>query len=236
MAIRFTCPVGHRLKVPDEKAGRGMLCPVCEESVTVPDTADADSEVVDLVSPSIEESDASSADGPSPENDTPPVSTPASVPPPLKQRATAKPTSRAAARTLPGNSNAWGVAAGALIAIAYSTLPALGHLRDAPMPAWVRAVFGLALLQAVFVVWMLTVRHWAAMVVVALSFALASTAYAVFVWYALAAGSDQLSPQGMASRAAVWSTTVLAVYLLATYVCGAAAVSWRRKALDEISG
>jgi len=91
----------------------------------------------------------------------------------------------------------------------------------------------MALLQAVFVIWMLTVRHWAAMAVVTLSFALAATAYAVFALFAFGIITDHLSLQGMASRAAVWSTTVLAVYLLATYLCGAAAVSWRRKALDE---
>jgi hypothetical protein len=128
------------------------------------------------------------------------------------------------------------VAAGLLLVLAYSTLPALSHLRDTPMPPWVRVVLGAALLQAVFVLWMLTVRHRAALAIVAVLFAIASIGYAALAAFAFAAGAERPMPWGMEpirSRAAVWSATVLAVYLLATYFCGAAAVSRRREAADE---
>lgn len=36
MAIHFYCPLGHRLVVPDERAGKKGRCPVCEQMVIVP--------------------------------------------------------------------------------------------------------------------------------------------------------------------------------------------------------
>ncbi|MGC3970018.1 MAG: hypothetical protein QM775_22640 [Pirellulales bacterium] len=36
MAIHFYCPLGHRLVVPDERAGKKGRCPVCEQLVIVP--------------------------------------------------------------------------------------------------------------------------------------------------------------------------------------------------------
>lgn len=36
MSIRFLCPLGHRLKVPDYRVGKKGRCPVCREKVVVP--------------------------------------------------------------------------------------------------------------------------------------------------------------------------------------------------------
>ena len=36
MAIRFLCPFGHHLVVPDERAGKKGRCPVCHQRVYVP--------------------------------------------------------------------------------------------------------------------------------------------------------------------------------------------------------
>jgi len=36
MAIHFYCPLGHRLAVPDERAGKKGRCPVCQQKVYVP--------------------------------------------------------------------------------------------------------------------------------------------------------------------------------------------------------
>src|SRR5687767_7626737 len=36
MAIKFLCPFGHRLKVPDEAAGKKGRCPVCGQRVYIP--------------------------------------------------------------------------------------------------------------------------------------------------------------------------------------------------------
>lgn len=36
MAIHFVCPYGHRLKVPDHRAGKRGRCPTCQQRVIVP--------------------------------------------------------------------------------------------------------------------------------------------------------------------------------------------------------
>lgn len=36
MPIHFYCPLGHRLAVPDERAGKKGRCPVCHQKVYVP--------------------------------------------------------------------------------------------------------------------------------------------------------------------------------------------------------
>jgi hypothetical protein len=43
MAIHFVCPLGHRLKVPDERAGKKGRCPVCNQRLIVPRLAPAPS-------------------------------------------------------------------------------------------------------------------------------------------------------------------------------------------------
>ena len=122
----------------------------------------------------------------------------------------------------------WGTVAGLAGVLAYSVWPGLAHLGDTPVPGWARFVLGIALLQAVFLVWMLLIRHWAAMVVVTLAFAFASTTYALFT-FAFTRLSERLDVSGSAARAAVWSATVVAVHLVATYASGVAAVNWYRR-------
>ena len=36
MPIHFYCPLGHRLAVPDDRAGKKGRCPVCHQRVIVP--------------------------------------------------------------------------------------------------------------------------------------------------------------------------------------------------------
>jgi hypothetical protein len=36
MAIHFYCPLGHRLVVPDERAGKKGRCPACHQLVIAP--------------------------------------------------------------------------------------------------------------------------------------------------------------------------------------------------------
>jgi hypothetical protein len=228
VSIRFSCPEGHRLKVPDEKAGRGMLCPVCQESVTVPE---ADLAPLPPLPPSVEESDSPIAAVQTPLADEPAIPAPGLVPPVSARSATA-PNSLAR----PDHSIPWTLASGLFVVLAYATLPALGHLRDVPMPVWVRILLGASALQAACVLWMLTIRHWAALAVVTFLFALTSIGYAMIAALAFAPGDVLPVPWGLdliQSRAAAWSATVLAVYLLATYLCGTATLRWRHATLDE---
>ena len=234
MAIRFTCSAGHRLKAADDKAGRKMLCPACQESVTVPEpNGDSDA-------------DLAAADPPQPppvaarEEAGPPESLAAQTfealapsPPTTTEHPATRSSSAATARPLPAAE--WTLAAGLALAVFFSLLPALGQWDAVPMPHWARAVYCIAALQGLFLLWMLTVRHWAASAVVACVFAAATIAYGAAAAYAFVGGDEtfqswDLDPAG--SRAAVWSITVLALYLLATYFCGAAAVRQRAEQIE----
>ena len=239
MAIRFTCPAGHRLKVPDEKAGRGMLCPICQESVTVPEVELAEPDPHSPEPPPVDTPEPTDPNGPPPLGEIPaiPVPVPAPPAPASSARVESSPLPTAAAsRPYP---IPWGVATGLLIVLAYSALPAFGHLRDTPMPVWVRILLGAVSLQAVFVLWMLTARHWVAMAIVTLLFALASIGYATVAAFAFAPRGSFSIPWGIEpirSRAAVWSATVLALYLLATYSSWTAAVRQREDTHDQTAG
>lgn len=35
--IRFLCPYGHKLVVPDHRAGKKGRCPTCQQKVLIPD-------------------------------------------------------------------------------------------------------------------------------------------------------------------------------------------------------
>lgn len=227
MSIRFSCPAGHRLKVPDEKAGRGMLCPICQESVTVPEVVSASPDVLPPPPPSVDE-----ADSPSGEEQSRLSDGSATVTPPALVRSDLVCDS-VARRYHP---SPWILASGLFVVLAYSALPALGHLRDMPMPVWVRILLGATAMQAVFLLWMLTARHWAALALLTLLFALTAIGYALIAAFAFTAGDAISIPWGLEpirSRAAVWSATVLAIYLLATYLCGTAVVRWRRETLGS---
>src|SRR5579872_3003594 len=39
MAIEFTCKAGHKIRVPDELAGKSVRCPKCSERIVVPPAA-----------------------------------------------------------------------------------------------------------------------------------------------------------------------------------------------------
>ena len=112
--------------------------------------------------------------------------------------------------------------------------PALAHLADDR--CWLtRLVLGVAALDGLCSV-DLTVRHWAAIWAVAVVFAAVSAAYGAITAFAFAAGADRPLPWGMEPirhRAAVWSATVLAVHLLATYACGSIAGRRRAEAYTE---
>ncbi|MDD4788054.1 MAG: hypothetical protein PHO07_12845 [Pirellulales bacterium] len=232
MAIRFLCPEGHRLKAVGAMAGRDMLCPVCHAPVRVPAAGPREGELEPAADAGAETSPADGAT--TAETDSIWVSDaappPAAVPPPLPRSEGSQSTGSTIVPDR-GERPPWGLAAGLLAATAYSAAPALAHLADDPIAGWTRLVLGVAALQTVFVLWMLTVRHWAAIWSVAVVFAAASAAYGAITAFAFAAGADRPLPWGMAPirhRAGAWSATVLAVYLLATYACGS--IAGRRRA------
>ena len=232
MAIRFQCPAGHRLKAIDEMAGRDMLCPLCHGPVRVPATGPPEVELEPAADAGAETPPAEAATmaetGSVWASDVVPPAP--AIPPPLP-RAEGPQSTGGASLLDRAERPPWGLAAGLLAALAYSAAPALAHLADDPIAGWTRLVLGVAALQTAFVLWMLTVRHWAAIWAVAVVFAAVSAAYGAITAFAFAAGADRPLPWGMEPirhRAAVWSATVLAVHLLATYACGS--IAGRRRA------
>lgn len=171
-------------------AGRDMLCPVCHAPVRVPAAGPREGELEPAADAGAETSPADGAT--TAETDSIWVSDaappPAAVPPPLPRSEGSQSTGSTIVPDR-GERPPWGLAAGLLAATAYSAAPALAHLADDPIAGWTRLVLGVAALQTVFVLWMLTVRHWAAIWSVAVVFAAASAAYGAITAFAFAAGA-----------------------------------------------
>jgi hypothetical protein len=82
MTIRFLCPLGHPLAVPDNRAGKKGRCPVCRQRVCVPRPAGgaslSDDEVAELLTdPTADDEDDDSDEAPiDAEGDDEPVEAP----------------------------------------------------------------------------------------------------------------------------------------------------------------
>ena len=214
-----------------------MLCPMCQVSVMVPEAEPLVADTSPPMPPPVAQS-VQPTPVPQVEETNAPQTPVAALPPaaPIQgglAESAVQPTSAASRHAaIP-----WGIVAGLLAVLAYSCLPAIGHLGDVPMLPWVRGLLGAVFLQTVFVLWMLTVRHWSALAIVGLLFALTSAGYASVAVVALAGSNHILNSWGMESiraRAAVWSATVLAVYLLATYSCVIGTLRWRQETSGHI--
>ncbi|MGH7140906.1 MAG: hypothetical protein ACREHD_34685, partial [Pirellulales bacterium] len=78
MAIRFFCPLGHRLKVPEERAGKKGRCPICHQRLVVPQIS-VDETISSVASPSdkkterVEDSPGSNSDLATDERVAPPA-------------------------------------------------------------------------------------------------------------------------------------------------------------------
>ena len=126
-----------------------------------------------------------------------------------------------------------------LAAVLFSLAPVvrLGHLNLEAAPGWARAVVLLAMLQTVFVVWMLNRPDWATVWVVMIVFAAVSTLYGTATAVAIATPPHQTMPLGMSEvrqTAAGWCLSVLLLMALATYFAGRVASRWRRAVHLEI--
>ena len=225
MTIRFRCPSGHWLSVPDHWTGRTIRCAGCDEDVRVPER---------------------SADGPSPTtdlDDPPPPARPAPrlagvgrllacgllLPSTWATQMTpdvyrADKGHRATVRFL---------AAILALVVAFSIAPVvgLGHLNPATAPNWARAILLVAMVQAAYVAWMLNVPDWASVWVVMLVFAGAAALYALAMAVALATPPERpmiLDMDQVRRSARAWCGAVGLVTSLATYLCGRTATRWRR--------
>jgi len=121
----------------------------------------------------------------------------------------------------------------------FSAAPALAHLDVETAPGWARAALLLALLQAVYVAWMLATPDWSTVWVVMMVFAVVAALYGMATAVAIATPWDQPMPLGMGqirTSASRWCGAVLLVMSLATYLCGRTSARWRRTFELEFAG
>jgi len=126
------------------------------------------------------------------------------------------------------------------LALAFSVLPLFwgGYLNPETMPWWARLVMLVALVQGVYVAWMLAAPDWASVWVVMFVFAGVSTLYGMVTAIAVASPLDKPLPLGLGDvrqPAKTWCSSVLLVMALATYLAGRAASRWRRAFELEIA-
>ncbi len=219
MKIRFRCPSGHRLSVPESWAGRQVRCASCKQAVYVPQHA----------------GDASAQPKAPSEKG--------------RSRSSRRPSSAratAAGATFAGGYRAdagkvstvrW-LALLLAMAVALSLCPVAwsGSLDLQAAAGWARIVVLIAMVQAFYIAWMLNRPDWSSVWVVMLVFAGVAAVYGAATAIALVTPPERPMPLGMGPVrhwAGSWCAAVLLVMSLATYLCGRSSARWRRSVQRE---
>jgi hypothetical protein len=240
MAIHFVCPSGHPLSAEDHLAGTLVRCGECRETVIVP-PAEKDSDPRALrqrwrdrrrrkPEESEEQPDLTAATAAA-------TAQPALKPErkPMRRIERARPTLSAdvyrpdARRIAAVNGLALALAA----IVAFSLLPLLttGEENMATAPGWARAALLVAVVQAVYIVWMVAAPDWSSVWVLMVVFAVSAAGYAAAAPIAAFAPPEKLAALGMPNLtrfAAGWCACVMLTLSLGTYLCGRLATRWRR--------
>ena len=106
-------------------------------------------------------------------------------------------------------------------------------------PGWARIVVLMAVLQGVYIVWMVNHPDWASVWVVMLVFAVVASIYGTATAMVLATPLEKPMPLGMEEvrhTATAWCGAVLSAMSLATYLCGRTSAKWRRTFELEMAG
>lgn len=106
-------------------------------------------------------------------------------------------------------------------------------------PGWARIVVLMAVLQGVYIAWMLNNPDWASVWVVMLVFAVVASIYGMATAMVLATPLEKLMVLGMDEvrhTATSWCGAVLSAMSLATYLCGRTSAKWRRTLELETAG
>ena len=251
MAIRFLCPLGHRLAVAEHLAGKKGRCPVCKQRVYIPDLDPAsappldDAEeraqggpvdvfVVDEAPPEVFAQAASvpvaAAVGgmpqPAPQFTYPPA-------PEFRPAIAEHPPAAEGYQADPQRVQTVYFLAVALAMISiFSVLPALPHLNLVQAPGWARIMLLLAALQLAYIVWIVLLPDWSTVWVGMLVFSIVGSIYAVAM--AVVLFTPQQSPlllglDADTRRTAIgWCCAVVLLTTLASYICGRISARWRR--------
>lgn len=206
MTLRFLCPLGHRLAVPDHLAGKKGRCPVCKQKVYIPELAavaeqsppSGDSVLDDPAEFVIDEESTgrsglgSQIGSPAAEAEMP-LEIPAShihepevstlAPPPAPALSPAlhvRDVPLEGYRPEAARLRTVYFLAAALAAVAFFTaLPALRHLNLSEAPNWARAMLLLAGLQIFYAAWMASLPDWSTVWFGMLTSAVAAALYGV---------------------------------------------------------
>ena len=119
------------------------------------------------------------------------------------------------------------------LVVLFSTAPIFAkmHWDLQTAPGWARLVVLMALLQAVYIAWMLNNPDWASVWVVMLVFAAVASIYGAATAMVIATPLDRPMLLGMEEvrrTATGWCGAVLSAMSLATYLCGRNSAKWRR--------
>ena len=241
MTIRFQCTAGHPLSAPESRSGQEVHCPVCKETVLVPEPsqrkASHDVELPPVLSgrkrrKAVWSGTEQLQGGPDDQSER------SAAPPQPRRRF--RDRFRRRPKLVPPDAysadkghleSVMGLGVILSIAVVLSMLPALGHLDLQTAPGWARAVLLLGTLQLFFIAWVINEPDWASVWVLMLVFAGVSTLYGMATAMAIATPLDQPMLLGMGAvrdSSGRWCGSVLLVMSLCTYLCGRTSARWHR--------
>ena len=243
MPILVTCNQGHKLRVPDSKAGRRVQCPRCQAEVAVPAATSAGEPA-----PSVPANDYAS------QADEAPTASAGKIENATRNDHAAKPSflHDAKARVTqelecwtsnepgyvadPGRRRTAYWLASSMAAMAlFTMLPAFGHLNLREAPAWSNIVLLLSLLQLAYALWFATAPDYSTAWVAMFAFAGIAVIYAAASAITLNArpGSELVFDLGELCRTTgrkpmMWSIAVVLIASTMAYFCGAFSHRWRK--------
>jgi hypothetical protein len=257
MPIRFLCPLGHPLIVPDELAGTEGRCPNCQQRVLIPvsDPASVDVEPVSATESAIRSADAlagpasfEAAPGPPAvgigslddlSEFTEPATTTQAVnsapvlpppPPPANSPQTHKYVAPAGRLRL-----AYGVAATAGVLAFLTAAPAFGELQHPPAPGWVWILLLLSVVQFGYAFWLASLPDWSTVWIGMALYAILATLEAFGLAVAMATPTTRAIPLGLEqvrSSLGGWCALQLVLCAGLAYAAGWISARWRREYLE----
>lgn len=245
MTIRFVCPLGHPLVVPDDLAGSDGQCPICRQRLVVP-VAEPGAAVPhqQMGNGAIQSAAAAKPLATAAESSGPPASLipdalDSAPPVGLPTTSVAPPPRPSALQSLPRGYVAepaqlrWAytialIAGGIAILSAW---PALAALRHPPVAGWVWVVVGLSLVQVAYALWLAGLPDWSTLWIgMALGTILAALdgiglaiAMATPVARSLPLGLDDVR-----TTLGTWSAALLVLHGGLAYAAGWISARWRR--------
>ena len=244
MTLKFLCPSGHRLKAPPRDSGRHVICPACGHEVIVPSLEDLDTSELQeedsetFVGVSIEGGDGIVSTPPLP-RDSPGAPAEEEIPYGTEPRSRALPrlmhVYQPDERRL--DSIKW-LTFFLGLTVVFSVAPIVLHLDLLAEPSWPRGVLVVAVLQACYLAWMLSVPDWSTIRVLMIVFLLAAAIYATaMTWIALTPPEEplQFGLEEVRNRALQWCGCVLTLMLFGAYLCARASSDWRSAVNREMA-